>query len=538
MPTGTAPPSNTTAVKTRVHNANVTATMPVRRSVESPKVATQPSTVSGGTDAIRAAQLAFQGFGSRCMAATTCEEEKKAMKDQLDRMYLHHVQQGKLVQVDWSAAAVEPLLRSIGAIPPSSSSSSSLSYSNVVAGGSSHPWGSTHSSQVALTMDPRRTVRIKTETEAETVKGKGKTNKKDKGKGLVLKAASGLKREAETPLGFAAQKRQKGPPGMGPARKGGNGNGNGNVYSSVTSRSSSSFGSHHSTAGGSVGESSLVKQSLESAKAIVGTSTDTDMGYMRVRNGQTLEASEVRSLETLEKSYKLVTDDASKDDYVYEDVKSSLKSIRLHLKVQSIENAFTIKVYAFHGRLALKNDDLPEFNQCQNALKELFRKVKSDQETELEFACYGLLYNAYMSSIRVSDGNFRFAINQWFKERLDGPPDSGRHPWITAAMEAANAFISMNIFAFEQAGEKLPRLCYILCDKLLEVMRREIFKSWKTATHYMKPQKTNEMNRSILKDSAGVLNFVNETSYLAFLKANDAVDPDHPGSDYQMLTSN
>jgi SAC3/GANP family len=81
---------------------------------------------------------------------------------------------------------------------------------------------------------------------------------------------------------------------------------------------------------------------------------------------------------------------------------SQLKAIRQDCTVQRIQNEFSVDVYETHAKIALEEDDLNEYNQCQTQLKELYLLLsgaKVDEATREdalrnrnEFVAYRLIY--------------------------------------------------------------------------------------------------------------------------------------------------
>lgn len=82
----------------------------------------------------------------------------------------------------------------------------------------------------------------------------------------------------------------------------------------------------------------------------------------------------------------------TKAGYLY--INDQLKAIRQDLTVQHIKNDLAITVYETHGRIAILNDDLGEFNQCLSQLKHLYAENKGAGEWHetYEFTCYRIIY--------------------------------------------------------------------------------------------------------------------------------------------------
>lgn len=102
----------------------------------------------------------------------------------------------------------------------------------------------------------------------------------------------------------------------------------------------------------------------------------------------------VRSEETLRRSLDFVCNKYHNSDAGYLYVNDQLKAIRQDLTVQHIENDLAVTVYETHGRIAIANDDLGEFNQCLSQLTHLYAKNKDSYSfcETYEFTCYRILY--------------------------------------------------------------------------------------------------------------------------------------------------
>jgi len=132
----------------------------------------------------------------------------------------------------------------------------------------------------------------------------------------------------------------------------------------------------------------------------VGQNQELEKEYLRLTGPP--EPHMIRPEHVLKKSLVFVLNKyAETSNYRY--ICEQLKSIRQDLTVQMIQNEFTIQVYETHARIAIKNKDRDEFNQCQSQLKSLYELVQANGNQEMyensaEFIGYRLLYNMLTKS--------------------------------------------------------------------------------------------------------------------------------------------
>jgi len=129
------------------------------------------------------------------------------------------------------------------------------------------------------------------------------------------------------------------------------------------------------------------------AFTVKGTSQELEKQYLRLTSAP--DPSTVRPETILKKSFQMLKDKWIKSpDYLY--TCEQLKSVRQDLTVQRIKNEFTVEVYEYHARLALENNDLGEFNQCQSQLKALY--LENISGNKMEFLAYRLLYFVHQNN--------------------------------------------------------------------------------------------------------------------------------------------
>ncbi|OHT00270.1 hypothetical protein TRFO_33051 [Tritrichomonas foetus] len=126
------------------------------------------------------------------------------------------------------------------------------------------------------------------------------------------------------------------------------------------------------------------------SKRIVGTSTKLEKEYLRLA-GDELDPSMFRPLHILKESFEYCLKKFN-DNNDYEYISEQLRSIRQDLKVQHIEDQFSVAVYETHARLAIQNDDWGNFNQSMEPLELFYKKGLGEFDHTCEFYCYRILY--------------------------------------------------------------------------------------------------------------------------------------------------
>lgn len=152
---------------------------------------------------------------------------------------------------------------------------------------------------------------------------------------------------------------------------------------------------------------------------VVGTNQSLEKSYFRLTAPP--KAETVRPLHVLEKSLAMLTK-KWKAEKNYNYICNQFKSLRQDLTVQHIKDAFTVKVYEIHARIALEKGDLGEYNQCQTQLKALYTQKLGGNPAE--FMAYRILYFVY--TCNKTDMNDMLAeltpadkTQEWIKHALD-----------------------------------------------------------------------------------------------------------------------
>lgn len=143
-------------------------------------------------------------------------------------------------------------------------------------------------------------------------------------------------------------------------------------------------------AGAGRGSPSPVPGSLRSER-IVGTLDALEKRYLRLTSEP--DPAAVRPEAMLRRCLGFVVDKFRLGSLQYLYINDQLKAIRQDMTVQHITNDLAVKVYETHGRIAIENNDMGEFNQCVSQLKHLYAALPKDSFPQTyEFTCYRILY--------------------------------------------------------------------------------------------------------------------------------------------------
>ena len=129
------------------------------------------------------------------------------------------------------------------------------------------------------------------------------------------------------------------------------------------------------------------------AVVVKGTCTILEKSYYRLNEAP--DPSVVRPLAVLEKAVEQLQKKYASGEKSYGYINNQFKAVRQDLKVQHIKNPFTVFTYETHARICLEHEDIPEVNQCQTQLHELY--ASGLQGNVEEFTAYRILYNVYIN---------------------------------------------------------------------------------------------------------------------------------------------
>jgi hypothetical protein len=146
---------------------------------------------------------------------------------------------------------------------------------------------------------------------------------------------------------------------------------------------------------------------------------------------------------------------------------SQLKAVRQDLTVQHIVNDFAVSVYELHARVALKEGDMNEYNQCQTQLKHFYAQGLTGCESE--FAAYRILYYVSMQgNPKYTGGSLDMGHTM---AALLGRPAAMRDSAVTHALAVREAARAENFVRFFRLLRDTPNCGKLLLDPMLGPLR-------------------------------------------------------------------
>jgi hypothetical protein len=143
---------------------------------------------------------------------------------------------------------------------------------------------------------------------------------------------------------------------------------------------------------------------------------------------------------------------------------SQYKALRQDLTIQRIQNDLAVAVYEAHARLALREGDLNEFNQCQTQLPDLYL-TNPEVGARDEFRAYRLLYHVYLTTtIAKEHAAAALEINKSLAIVNPGPA-------LQHALDIRLAVYHHDYGTFFRLHEQAPHLGKYLTDRMVPTMR-------------------------------------------------------------------
>lgn len=218
-------------------------------------------------------------------------------------------------------------------------------------------------------------------------------------------------------------------------------------------------------------------------KKLVGICQDLEKKYFRLTSAP--DPSRVRPLEVLKKSLEYILAKFNNNlDVKYNYICDQLKSIRQDLTVQLIQNEFTVHVYETHAKIAIENNDLGEYNQCQSRLKTLYRNNDIELKNKLEFLSYRILY--YILTENYSEV-CKLKLYELYEEEVSFRKKSLKGPRMQVSREtiekhmnfkskAGNVFIDFSLRVFEYIYSSNYHEFFQVYEKVQKLDRLNIYR--------------------------------------------------------------
>eukprot|EP00557_Chaetoceros_sp_GSL56_P004406 CAMPEP_0176496772 /NCGR_PEP_ID=MMETSP0200_2-20121128/11369_1 /TAXON_ID=947934 /ORGANISM="Chaetoceros sp., Strain GSL56" /LENGTH=809 /DNA_ID=CAMNT_0017894741 /DNA_START=464 /DNA_END=2893 /DNA_ORIENTATION=+ len=161
---------------------------------------------------------------------------------------------------------------------------------------------------------------------------------------------------------------------------------------------------------------------------------------------------------------------------------SQLKAIRQDMTVQRIFDAFAVKVYESHARIALEEGDMNEYNQSQTQLKELYEVLSHNKSSvkeegnglknHNEFIAYRIIYHVFLTGNKKYEGG----SSDLFKIMLNLTSEQKSDPLIMHALKIRVAVADNDYYAFFRLRNECTNHGLYLLDKIVPQIRSAALK--------------------------------------------------------------
>ncbi|KAI7882285.1 hypothetical protein K492DRAFT_160775 [Lichtheimia hyalospora FSU 10163] len=203
-------------------------------------------------------------------------------------------------------------------------------------------------------------------------------------------------------------------------------------------------------------------------RKIVGTCTDLEKPYFRLTSAP--DPSTVRTVSTLKKTLKMLTEAWEQGHHNYTYICEQYKSLRQDLMVQHIRSKFTAKAYEHNARVALEMADLSEYHQCQTQLMYLY--MEGVKGSVGEFVAYRILYLIYAGSL----GELNTFVQQ-IKVLEENGRNMGLHTInVKHALDVREALARDEYRRFFMLYQRVPDRGAFLMDKFVDRTRIQALK--------------------------------------------------------------
>ncbi|KAM7456310.1 hypothetical protein BLSTO_02934 [Blastocystis sp. subtype 1] len=208
---------------------------------------------------------------------------------------------------------------------------------------------------------------------------------------------------------------------------------------------------------------------------IVGKCTNLEKAYFRLTTAP--NENDIRPEDILKKAFlrlKTIWKETKDSNYVLD----QLKAIRQDLVVQGISNEFTVEVYEYNAKIALKAQNLNEFNQCQSMLGSLYTTIPSKRQ--IRFLAYHIVYDV----VTVASPPPRHTQNNVVEihRHIQQAQAVLSEPLIHHALLVVEAYRTSNYPYFMVLYEAAPKGTKELMESMVTVVRNRLLKLYLSAT--------------------------------------------------------